>query len=110
MSHLQIPKGFSPIGRVTINGKTHDVAIDDEWMLAFSRMVITVPSDDKENSVIGHGAIATTAINGFVYIPMCPGVPTGVPTDYPGLSPIVIDSTNNRLYFYSSGAWRNAGP
>ena len=66
--------------------------------------------DNVANVVCGHEAIATTATNGFLYVPSCAGVPTGTPTTYLGRVPIIVDTTNNRLYFYSSGAWRNAGP
>lgn len=55
-------------------------------------------------------ALATTATDGFLYVPTCAGTPTGTPSSVTGKSPIVIDTTNNRFYFYSSGAWRNAGP
>ena len=55
-------------------------------------------------------ALNTTATDGFIYVPTCAGPPTGVPTAITGLAPIVIDTTNNKLYFYSSGAWRDAGP
>ena len=58
----------------------------------------------------GGTALATTATTGFAFIPSCAGVPTGVPVAQAGLVPMVIDSTDNRLYFYSGGAWRNAGP
>lgn len=60
--------------------------------------------------VLGAGAVGTTSVNGFVYIPSCPGTPTGVPTSFTGLVPLCVDSTNNKLYFYSGGAWRDAGP
>lgn len=60
--------------------------------------------------VCNTGALSTNATDGFLYVAACSGVPTGTPTTYTGRSPIVIDSSNNRLYFYSSGAWRNAGP
>ena len=66
--------------------------------------------DNVGNVVVNNQAIATTATDGFLYVPTCAGVPTGTPTTYTGRAPIVIDTTNNRLYFYSSGAWRNAGP
>ncbi len=56
------------------------------------------------------GALATTATNGFLYVPTCAGTPTGTPTAITGLAPIVINTTNNKLYFYSGGAWRDAGP
>jgi len=55
-------------------------------------------------------ALATTATDGFTYVPSCAGTPTGVPTAVTGAIPIVVDSTNSKLYFYSNGAWRDAGP
>lgn len=65
----------------------------------------------EQSVIIGTGsALATTATDGFLYIPTCAGTPTGVPTAVTGGSPLVIDSTNNKLYFYSGGAWRDAGP
>ncbi len=66
--------------------------------------------DDRNNLVIGTAAIASAATNGFLYLPTTNGTPTGTPTTYAGRAPMVIDTTNNRLYFYSSAAWRNAGP
>ncbi len=59
---------------------------------------------------LGAGALtlSVSATTGFLMIPHCSGVPTGTPTGTG--SAIVIDTTNNRLYFYSSGLWRNAGP
>lgn len=61
-------------------------------------------------SRLGSASLATTATTGFLYAPSCAGVPTGVPVAVAGMAPIVIDETNHRLYFYSGGAWRNAGP
>ena len=55
-------------------------------------------------------ALATTATDGFLYIPTCAGTPTGTPTAITGMAPIVVNTTNNKLYFYSGGAWRDAGP
>jgi hypothetical protein len=66
--------------------------------------------DSSGNVRIGTAALATTATDGFLYIPTCAGTPTGVPTSITGLAPLVIDSTNNKLYFYSGGSWRDAGP
>lgn len=57
------------------------------------------------NVSIGTAAIATNATNGFLYVTSCAGVPTGVPTTITGRIPIVADSTNNKLYIYSGGAW-----
>jgi hypothetical protein len=55
-------------------------------------------------------ALATTATDGFLYVPTCAGTPTGTPTSITGMAPIVVNTTNNKLYFYSGGAWRDAGP
>lgn len=54
--------------------------------------------------------LSVSATSGFLLVPTCSGVPTGTPTTAAGMAPVVIDTVNNRLYFYSSGSWRNAGP
>ena len=66
--------------------------------------------DVSANATIGGGALATNATNGFLYVPTCAGTPTGTPTAKTGYAPIVVNTTNNKLYFYSGGAWRDAGP
>jgi len=58
----------------------------------------------------GNGALATNATTGFLYVPTCAGTPTGAPTSITGYAPIIVNTTNNKLYFYSGGAWRDAGP
>ena len=55
--------------------------------------------------VLGSAAVATTATDGFLYIPGCAGAPTGTPTSQTGRVPLVVDTTNNKLYFYSGGSW-----
>jgi hypothetical protein len=62
------------------------------------------------NVVCNNAAIATTATDGFLYVPSCAGTPTGTPTTKTGRVPIVVDTTNHKLYFYSGGSWRDAGP
>lgn len=78
----------------------------------FSNSTLRASIDAAGNIVAGPaaGAISTSATDGFLYIPTCAGTPTGVPTSKSGMAPMVVDATNNRLYFYSSGSWRNAGP
>lgn len=58
------------------------------------------------NVSIGTASLATNATNGFPYIPTCAGTPTGAPTAITGYAPMVIDSTNNKLYFFAGGSWR----
>jgi hypothetical protein len=67
-------------------------------------------ADGAGNFVVNNAAIATNATDGFLYVSTCAGTPTGTPTSYTGRAPIVVDTTNNKLYFYSGGAWRDAGP
>lgn len=55
--------------------------------------------------ILGNAALATTATDGFLYVAACAGVPTGAPTAVTGRVPVVVDSTNNKMYIYSSGAW-----
>ncbi len=53
-------------------------------------------------------ALATSATNGFTYIPTCAGTPTGVPATLPtGAVPMVMDTTNSRLYYYIGGSWKS---
>jgi hypothetical protein len=67
--------------------------------------------DSSGNIIAGaSAALATNATNGFLYVPTCAGTPTGTPTAVTGMAPIVVNTTNNKLYFYSGGAWRDAGP
>ena len=55
--------------------------------------------------ILGNGSIATNATDDFLYVAACAGTPTGAPTAVTGRIPIVADSTNNKLYIFSGGAW-----
>lgn len=70
----------------------------------------TAPNLFSGTTIVGTAALATNATDGFFYAPTCAGTPTGTPTAYTGVAPIVIDTTNHKLYFYSGGTWRDAGP
>ena len=71
---------------------------------------VNLQIDADRNVTVGGGTLATTATDGFLYVPTCAGTPTGTPTAKTGYAPIVVNTTNNKLYFYSGGAWRDAGP
>jgi len=66
-----------------------------------------VQIDPNKNVFLGHqAALATGATNGFVSIPGCAGTPTGAPTLKTGLVPLVVDTTDVKLYAYIGGAWK----
>ena len=80
------------------------------WVTGTRNVFCNIPSskmvfgDDNGNVAIGSAALATTATDGFLYVPTCAGTPTGVPTSKGSTVPIVFDSTNNKLYVYD-GSW-----
>ena len=69
-------------------------------------LTITAPAVNMQPSVVlGNQAVATTATDGFLYIPSCAGAPAGTPTAFTGRVPLVVDSTNNTLSYYNS-SWK----
>jgi len=109
---------FDPTGRKGLIG--YAASVDDTFFvanemnaqLAFQTNAITRASITAAGNFCAgaQSALATTATNGFLYVPTCAGTPTGTPTAITGMAPIVVNTTNNKLYFYSGGAWRDAGP
>jgi hypothetical protein len=99
---------------LTVDAAPSGTIIPGKWTLATRDGAGTMTDRLAVNSVgstiLGAAAIATSATDGFLYVPACAGAPSGVPTAVTGRVPIVVDSTNNKLYFYSGGAWRDAGP
>lgn len=59
------------------------------------------------SSLLGiQAALVTNATDGFTYIPTCAGTPTGTPTAFTGLIPMVYDTTNHQFWFYDGGGWK----
>ena len=56
--------------------------------------------------VIGQSALSTSATSGFLYLPTCAGTPSGVPATETGTVATVYDTTNQRLYVFSS-SWKS---
>jgi hypothetical protein len=114
LGSLLIGTNASFLGRQSSDGST--ILNTGQASIIFSRGVYgsttTSMTIDSSGNVIAGGsvALATTATNGFLYVPTCAGTPTGTPTTVTGMAPIVVNTTNNKLYFYSGGAWRDAGP
>ena len=81
-------------------------AVEVQDSSSVARIFITrATASNPPSLVIGNAALATTATDGFVYVPTCAGPPTGVPTARTGTAAMVYDTTNNRLCVYN-GAWR----
>jgi hypothetical protein len=72
---------------------------------ANSRMQVNSVIQGLSSIVAGSAALATTATDGFLYLPSCAGAPTGVPTTWTGTVPCVFDTTDAKIYFYTGGAW-----
>lgn len=82
----------------------------------------TVTTNDFTNLVLqpqggnvvlnGSGAaLATTTTTGFLCITSCAGIPSGAPTTgaIPTATvPMIVDSSNNRLYLRVGSTWRYA--
>ena len=58
------------------------------------------------NKVLGNGALATNATNGFAYLTGVAGKSTGTPTSITGMVPIVIDTNSNSIGFYANSEWQ----
>lgn len=84
-------------------------AAKDLVFLSSTTSTVMLTLTDKGNIVVNQ-AVATNATDGFIYVTGTAGTPTGAPTAYTGRVPIVVDTTNHKLYFYSGGSWRDAGP
>jgi len=81
--------------------------VSNNAVLADNQGNQAIRKDANHNVLLGREvALATNATNGFAYFPTCAGVPTGVPAaSFTGKAPVVIDSTNNKMYIYTNSAW-----
>lgn len=56
--------------------------------------------------VVTSPVLSTSATDGFIYLPSCAGVPTGVPTTFDASVPMVYNTSNSSVYTYN-GSWKN---
>ena len=76
------------------------------WGLSTWQTGVTVsPGTTSPAVMLGTSAPATTATEGFPYMPSVSGTPTGVPTAKTGYSPFLYDTANNKLWVYN-GSWK----
>lgn len=57
--------------------------------------------------VVGDAVLATSATDGFLYVPTCAGTPTGGPNTQTGTCAVVYDTSANKLWVYNGG-WKSA--
>ena len=95
-------------GRLQFGGTTS--AFPALKRVSANLQVIAADGTSSAGLIVGNQALSTTATDGFLYVPTCAGTPTGTPTAQTGTVPIVVDTSANKLYFYSGAAWRDAGP
>lgn len=92
--------------RTSGNNHSFQLSTTDCFIFNNTASAIRYGVTNAGNFYVGaKSALATTATDGFLYLPSCAGIPTGVPTAITGKVPIVVDSTNNKAYIYSGGAW-----
>jgi len=72
-----------------------------------NQLEVTGTARFSSSVICATGALTTSATDGFIYIPTCAGIPTGVPTSQTGTCAMAYDTTNNDLYIYD-GAWQKS--
>jgi hypothetical protein len=87
---------------------TDNYAYNGCGMYNFSGTLLLFARHDGSVIVGPQSVVDTTATAGFVHLPSCAGTPTGTPTTFTGKTPMVVDTTNGRLYFYYGSAWHYA--
>jgi len=107
--NVRLNVGSAALGTTTAQAHIFGTGTGTAKQLVVENSGSSVGLEVRENNsvTIGKTALATTATDGFPYIPTCAGVPTGVPTAITGYAPLVIDITNSKMYFYSvtTAAW-----
>lgn len=78
---------------------------DDIWFNASATNSKDMLVSKSGSVIVGTTAIATTAVDGFFYVPTCAGTPTGTPTTYGATAAQVFDDTNDILYIWAGAAW-----
>jgi hypothetical protein len=86
-------------------------ADDGFWVETLGNVIMTAAFfnfNPTEDIFFQSAALPTNADRGFIYIPSCAGTPTGTPANYGGggISPLVYDYSNNKLYIYN-GTWKS---
>lgn len=80
--------------------------INTIWWRFLSALWKRCGEDGNNDIVFSKGAMPTNSTRGFLIIPTCAGVPTGVPEQlYDGQTAMVYDKTGNKLYVNDGSGW-----
>jgi len=100
-------------GYIYVAGGALSIGTDSNKSITFHTNGNT--SSNRKLQITGNGSVVQggptqlplSSTDGFMYIASTAGAPIGTPTSQSFSLPVVIDSTNSKLYFYSGGKWNN---
>jgi len=98
--------GFSEVGVVSGEGLMIGTITLAKPIIFGTNGAERMRIDSLGSVIVSAAALATTATDGFLYIPTCAGTPTGVPTAYAGRAPMILDTAGVKLWLYTGGAWK----
>lgn len=113
---LSFYNGGTLLGRITAGSAPDQIAIEPSG--TNGDIVLKIGAADALK-VVGNGSFGASTLlgappvalndtSGYAYVRAASGIPTGIPQSNTGFAAMKIDTLNNRLYFYVSGAWRYA--
>lgn len=107
LNHYQIATERGPAHTTVIFARSGDIVIDT----SSNNSVDSFRVDASSNVIVGTAALDVNASDGFLYIPTMPGAPTNAPTAYPGRSPIVVNTLDNKLHAFDpiDSVWIDIG-
>ena len=111
-SSIYIPAAASIWLDGKINTRIFEALPDDVRIEVGGQNGLILDEDGTEVDVVfgANNVLLTTEVQGFVWLPSAAGTPTGTPTNsFAGKIPMQVDATNDIMYIYSNGAWRNVG-
>jgi hypothetical protein len=76
--------------------------------MAAAKLTGAVRADTNGNALLGTGALAAGATNGFAYIPLVAAAPVGVPAAQTGYAPLAFVAATMTLYAWDGAAWRSS--
>lgn len=96
--------GQAPPTRIQFYTNNPNASPQEQMRIDRDGLVIVYSTGSKGGFIVSPTTIGVSDASGHLYIPKCAGVPSSTPSQ--GNGALILDSTNNRVYCYSSGSWR----